>query len=116
MIVLRIGSWLLGGEAARERALWQEDLLIEEALASLPPSLMTGRHFFVEGRIHRWLNAVNAIPGGLKNLPLDQRHRPALKMHPGLFVVGDYLFDSTLNGVLDSADYVAHGIAAQLHR
>ena len=25
--------------------------------------------------------------------------------HPGLFVCGDYLFDSTLNGVLDSAEF-----------
>jgi hypothetical protein len=31
---------------------------------------------------------------------------------PDLFVVGDYLFDSTLNGVLDSADYVASWLAA----
>ena len=30
-----------------------------------------------------------------------------------MFVVGDYLFDSTLNGVLDSADYVADWLAAE---
>jgi hypothetical protein len=34
--------------------------------------------------------------------------------HPNLFLVGDYLFDSTLNGVLDSADYVAAWLAAQI--
>jgi hypothetical protein len=29
-------------------------------------------------------------------------------------VVGDYLFDSTLNGVLDSADYVAEWLTADM--
>ena len=31
-------------------------------------------------------------------------HRPEPKQHPGIVVVGDYLFDSTLNGLLDSSD------------
>ena len=31
-----------------------------------------------------------------------------------LFVVGDYLFDSTINGVLDSADYVAEWLAEEI--
>ena len=34
--------------------------------------------------------------------------------HPNLFVVGDYLFDSTLNGVLDSADHVTGWLAGWL--
>ena len=33
--------------------------------------------------------------------------------HPNFFVVGDYLFDSTLNGVADSADCVAGWIAEE---
>ena len=109
-------GWLLSGESAQARVGMSDSALIDEALASLPPSFATGRHSFIEGRVHRWINAVNAIPGGLEFLPLDQRHCPAAKTHPGFFIVGDYLFDSTLNGVLDSADYVAHGIAAYLHR
>jgi len=40
-------------------------------------------------------------------------HRPA-PSEPALFVVGDYLFDSTLNGVLDSAEYVAGWVASEL--
>jgi hypothetical protein len=28
--------------------------------------------------------------------------------------VGDYLFDSTINGVLDSADYVAESLAEEI--
>jgi SAM-dependent methyltransferase len=31
-------------------------------------------------------------------------HRPEPKNHPGLVIVGDYLFDSTLNGLFDSSD------------
>ncbi len=31
-------------------------------------------------------------------------HRPEPKEHSGLVVVGDYLFDSTLNGLFDSSD------------
>ena len=34
--------------------------------------------------------------------------------HPNLFVVGDYLFDSTVNGVLDSADYVAESLTEEI--
>jgi hypothetical protein len=30
-------------------------------------------------------------------------------------LVGDYLYDSTLNGVLDSADYVSDGVVAAVH-
>ena len=33
-------------------------------------------------------------------------HRPEPIGYPGLFFVGDYLFDATLNGVLDSAEIV----------
>jgi hypothetical protein len=37
---------------------------------------------------------------------MESRHIPE-PAHPNLFAVGDYLFDSTINGVLDSADFVA---------
>jgi hypothetical protein len=47
-------------------------------------------------------------------LSLDRRHCPEPAEHPNLFLVGDYLFDSTLNGVLDSAEYVARWIAANM--
>jgi hypothetical protein len=44
------------------------------------------------------------------------RHLPDPQEHPGLFVVGDYLFDSTINGVLHSANTVAGLIEAYLRR
>src|SRR6202022_855547 len=59
---------------------------------------------FLEGKIHRWLSSVNALPGGLPARDVMTNHRPDPKQHPGLVVVGDYLFDSTLNGLLDSSD------------
>jgi hypothetical protein len=40
-------------------------------------------------------------------MALDRRHQPEPVAHPHLFFVGDYMFDSTLNGVLDSAHHVA---------
>jgi SAM-dependent methyltransferase len=43
-------------------------------------------------------------------------HRPEPKQHPGLVVVGDYLFDSTLNGLLDSSDAATDIILTELMR
>ncbi|MFO0905227.1 MAG: FAD-dependent oxidoreductase [Pirellulales bacterium] len=108
-------GWLLGGDAAVKYAQLDDQTLVRMALATLPESLSAGRDLFVEGRVHRWLEAVNAMPGGWTARPLDLRHQPEPQEHPRLFVVGDYLFDSTLNGVLDSADYVSEWIASQIN-
>ncbi|MCO6454389.1 MAG: FAD-dependent oxidoreductase [Pirellulaceae bacterium] len=107
-------GWLLGGQNAVAMSQWDDDRLIAAALDSLPPLLAAGRQYYVTGAVHRWIAAVNGWPGGLQPPPLDQRHQPEPLEHPNLFVVGDYLFDSTLNGVLDSAEYVAAWIAARL--
>jgi monoamine oxidase len=108
-------GWLLGGQAAVDFAQRPDDELIELALGSLPPMFGDGRCQFLEGRVHRWLNAVNALPGGHTALPIPQRHCPEPCRHDDLWIVGDYLYDSTINGVLDSADYVSDAIAAALH-
>ncbi|MFO0819723.1 MAG: NAD(P)/FAD-dependent oxidoreductase [Pirellulales bacterium] len=108
-------GWLLSGEAASKHASLDDNELIQLALDSLPSPLKAGRQWFLEGRVHRWLNAVNAVPGGWQTRPLDLRHQPEPLQHPRLFIVGDYLFDSTLNGVLDSADYVADWLAAEIN-
>ena len=107
-------GWLLGGRDAEELCVLPDDELIEQALKSLPDFLADGRRYFLEGRVHRWIGAVNALPGGVVPMNPDRRHQPEPIEHPDLFVVGDYLFDSTLNGVLDSASYVAGWIAATL--
>lgn len=105
-------GWLLGGEAALTMHTMSDEQLIEAALDSLPPFLADGRRYLLEGAVHRWPYSVRAIPGGRAPRPLDQRHRPEPVRHPHLFVVGDYLYDTTLNGVLDSAEYVASWLAA----
>jgi monoamine oxidase len=106
-------GWLIGGETAAEMSNFGDDVLIERALESLAELFPESREQFVEGKVHRWINAVNAIPGGRIPRNLDRRHQPEPSEHPDLFVVGDYLFDSTLNGVLDSAEYVTGWLAAQ---
>jgi len=105
-------GWLLAGTAALEACDRADDELVAAALASLPPSFGDARAAFREGRVHRWAHSVSALPGGARWLPLDRRHQPEPVEHPHLFLVGDYLFDSTLNGVLDSASHVAGWIAA----
>ncbi|QDU29244.1 protoporphyrinogen oxidase [Anatilimnocola aggregata] len=107
-------GWLLAGQAAEEMSDRDDEELLAQALDSLPFFLEPGRHTMLEGRVHRWTGAVNAIPGGLQARTLDRRHQPEPEDHPNLFVVGDYLFDSTLNGVLESAQYVASWLAARL--
>lgn len=106
-------GWLLGGAAAETWSRRSDGELVDAAVDSLPPWLRhTAREQLVEGRVHRWQAAVSGLPGGWQSLPHDQRHQPEPAEHPRLFLVGDYLFDSTLNGVHDSAEYVADWIAA----
>lgn len=107
-------GWLIGGSAAEEMSRWGDAELVAAALDSLPDQLAHGRRHFLEARVHRWVGAVSAMPGGVAPPPLDRRHRPEPIEHPDLFVVGDYLFDSTLNGVLDSAEFVARWMVANM--
>ena len=88
-----------------------DEELIAAAIESLPSHNKEARQLFREAKVHRWLGAVSAQPGGFHQVNTDTRHCPDAHNCPRLFVVGDYLFDSTLNGVLDSADYAAGWIA-----
>ena len=107
-------GWLLGGNAAKEWATRDDDCIVAAALDSLPAWLGDARRHLLETRIHRWTAAVSALPGGWRPPSIDRRHQPAPAAFPLLFVTGDYLYDSTLNGVLDSADHVAGWLAAEL--
>ena len=107
-------GWLLGGEPALELSRLPDAELVATVLDSLPPELQHGRGSLVEARVHRWERAVNGLPGGYPPRPLDARHLPDPVRHPNLVLVGDYLFDSTLNGVLDSADFAAEWLAAEM--
>jgi protoporphyrinogen oxidase len=105
-------GWLLGGSAAETWACRDDDAIVAAAIGSLPDWLGDARQHLRETRVHRWIGAVSALPGGWRPPAIDRRHQPAPTTHPRLFVVGDYLFDSTLNGVLDSAQHVAGWLAA----
>jgi len=97
-------SWLLGGNDALIMSNYTNTRLIDEALASLPKALAAGRPLFLEGHVDRWIGTVSAQPGGYPIKGPKVRHVPEPKEHPGLIIIGDYLFDASINGVLDSAD------------
>lgn len=103
---------LVAGAAAAELADRSDEALVAMTMAALPPGLVPAGRRVIEARVHRWVGAVSAAPGGWIPLSPDRRHQPSAE-HPNLFVVGDYLYDSTLNGVLDSAEYVAGWVAAR---
>ena len=107
-------GWLLGGDAAQQHATLPDEQLVSLALASLPEAWRPAESQVCEARVHRWIGAVSGQPGGFATLSPDRRHQPDQAGHPQLLVVGDYLFDSTINGVLDSADYAAGWLAAMM--
>ena len=109
-------NWLIAGSDALAFANLGDQELIDAALKSLPASFGDARMHFKEGKIHRWLSSVNALPGGLPVRDVMTNHRPEPKQHPGIVVVGDYLFDSTLNGLLDSSDAATDIIVTEMMR
>src|SRR5260221_741596 len=109
-------NWLIAGSDTLAFANLSDQELIDAALKSLPASLGDISNHFMEGKIHRWLSSVNALPGGMPVRDVMTNHRPEPKAHPGLVVVGDYLFDSTLNGLLDSSDAATDIIVTEMMR
>ena len=86
-----------------------DSALIRSRFALLSPHLNErGRRLFAASE------ARAAGHGGIVTESLDRRHQPEPTEHANMFTVGDYLFDSTLNGVLDSAEYVAAWLSAQM--
>ena len=99
-------SWLIAGTDALSLGNFDDRAVTGQVLDSLPEPLRAAAlSLFLEARVHRWMASVNAQPGGIPVRDTRSSHMPEPKEHPGLFMVGDYLFDSTLNGVLDSADF-----------
>src|SRR5262252_9225295 len=107
-------GWLLAGSDALAFSNLDDQTLIQRVLDALPEQLQAGRDVLIEGRVHRWMGAVNGLPGGSPVQNLKAAHVPEPDEHSGMFVVGDYLFDSTLNGVLDSADIVSDLVLSRL--
>jgi monoamine oxidase/SAM-dependent methyltransferase len=97
-------SWLLAGNSAIALSNHDDEVLVHEILGTLPGQLKDkGRQALLEARVHRWLASVSGQPGGFPVKDFRSAHAPEREEHPGIFMVGDYLFDSTLNGILDSA-------------
>ena len=109
-------NFLIAGADALAFANLSDTELVEAALKALPGSLGDARAHFMEGKVHRWLSSVNAIPGGLPARNVMTNHRPEPTQHPGLVLVGDYLFDSTLNGLLDSSDVATDIVVSETMR
>jgi monoamine oxidase len=104
-------GWLIAGEDAMRLANLPDDAVVRRVLDELPRVLEEGRSQVLEARVHRWVGSVNALPGSYPREAMQARHVPEPSQHPNLFAVGDYMFDSTINGVMDSADFVAESIA-----
>lgn len=103
-------SWLLGGSDALAMSALSDETLIQRALDSLPPVIARAglaRELLLEGHVHRFVGMVSGRPGGDRLEGSRKRHRPEPEEHAGLFLAGDYLFDATTNGALDSADIAA---------
>jgi monoamine oxidase/SAM-dependent methyltransferase len=99
-------SWLIAGTDALTLGNCENQSLICTVLNALPEPLRAEAvSSHVEGKVDRWMASVSAQPGGMPVRDARTSHVPEPKQHPGLFMVGDYLFDSTINGVLDSADF-----------
>jgi monoamine oxidase/SAM-dependent methyltransferase len=107
-------GWLIAGSDALAYCNLSESELIDAALASLPPSFGDARKHLVEGKVHRWLSSVNAIPGGVPARGPRENHLPEPDDNPGIFLTGDYLYDSTLNGLLDSCDITTDLVVSEL--
>jgi len=99
-------SWLIPGTDALSLSNFEDQAIVGMVLDSLPEPLRAEAHsLFLEAKVHRWMASVSAQPGGTPVRDTRAAHLPEPNGHPGLFAIGDYLFDSTLNGVLDSADF-----------
>lgn len=109
-------AFLIAGNAALSLANESDERIEQMCLDAMPPVLGDAREHFIEGRIHRWMASVNAIPGGKRVRRRIDNHRPDPEHLPGIVIVGDYLFDSTLNGVMDSADAASDIIVGETLR
>jgi len=109
-------SFLIAGNAALSMANLSDERIEQLCLDALAPVFPEAPGLIVDRRIHRWMASVNAMPGGPRARRRLDNHRPDPQRLPGVILVGDYMFDSTLNGVLDSGDSATDIIAIDLLR
>lgn len=108
-------GWLVTAGQALALSNYDDAKLIDLALDSLPASLRaTARKQFVEGRVQRWVGTISGLPGGHPTPEMRDRHQPDAKALPNLYLVGDYMFDSTVNGAYDSANFAVDMMMGKL--
>jgi hypothetical protein len=97
---------LAGGDALLMCSSNQDDeCIVDHVLQSLPTFMREeAENHIVEAKVDRYVGAINAQPGGWPAEELRGEHSPEPQGHPGVFLVGDYFFDSTLNAALMSAN------------
>jgi protoporphyrinogen oxidase len=95
-----------GGDALLMCSSNQDDeCIIEYVLQSLPSIMrQDAEDHFVEAQVDRYVGSINAQPGGWPAEELRSEHVPEPSENPGVFLVGDYFFDSTLNATLMSSN------------
>ena len=64
-------GWLLAGSDALAFSNLDDQTLIQRVLDALPEQLQAGRNLLIEGHVHRWMGAVNGLPGGLPGPELE---------------------------------------------
>ena len=109
-------SWLIAGSDALTYAGVAEDELVRMCIESLPKRMGNGMAHMLEFKVHRWAAAVSGMPGGNPVQDMRIKHQPTRHRFPNLYVCGDYLADTTVNGAFDSADYATDLILTELRR
>lgn len=97
---------IAGGDALLMCSANQDDeCIVEHVLECLPPIMRElAQDHFLEAQVDRYVGSINAQPGGWPAEELRGEHSPEPLEHPGVFLVGDYFFDSTLNAALMSSN------------
>ncbi|MEI8144015.1 MAG: FAD-dependent oxidoreductase [Alphaproteobacteria bacterium] len=108
-------SWLVPATQAAMLSNVADDVLIARAVDSLPGELAAiAKKQLMEGKVQRWVGAISGLPGGNPQQELRLRHEPDAKTMPNFYFVGDYLFDSTVNGAYDSANFAVDMMMGKL--
>jgi hypothetical protein len=108
-------GFLIAGNHALALMNLDDEAIVARVLAALPDALRADASAaLLEARVHRWCAGLSGQPGGLPLGDPVTTHQPGGYRLPGLFVVGDYLFDATLNGVYRSADLATDLLAGRL--
>jgi hypothetical protein len=107
-------AFLIAGNAALSLANVSDERIEWMCLDALPPELALGKELLLDRRVHRWVGSVSSVPGGMPVRPRGINHRPQPVGAARLVMVGDYMFDATVNGVLDSAEVATDIIVADV--